>query len=196
MKTIIIASNNKHKIKEFKEIFNEYEFVSLNDIGYFEDIEENGETFLENALIKARAVIDFLNKKGIIAEVIADDSGLCVEALNGEPGVYSARYSGEHGRTEENRQKLLGKLKNVNNRNAYFCCCLVKMDNSGNYVFAEGKAFGKIIDEYRGKTDFGYDCIFLSDDLNKTFGEASDEEKNKISHRGRAIQKLRELCDL
>ena len=196
MKKLIIASNNKHKIKEFKEMFNEYEVMALEDIGYFDDIEENGETFLDNALIKARAVIDFLNKKGITAEVIADDSGLCVEALNGEPGVYSARYAGEHGKTEENRQKLLRNLENVNNRNAFFCCCLVKMDSEGNYVFAEGKTYGKIIDEYRGKTDFGYDCIFYSNDLNKTFGEASDEEKNSVSHRGRAIRELRKLCNL
>jgi len=190
MDKIVLASNNSHKIKEFKEIIKNKEIVTLNDIGFFDDIEETGSTFLENSLIKAEVISKYLKNKGLEYDVIADDSGLCVNSLNGEPGVYSARYDGEHGNTENNRKKLLKKLEDKDDRSAYFVCCIVLYHPNGEYDFVEGKTFGKITKHELGNKDFGYDCLFLSDDLGKTFGEASSEEKNEVSHRGRAIKLL------
>ena len=194
MKKIILASNNSHKIKEFKEMFSDYEVLALNDIGFYEDIVEDGDTFEENSLIKAKVVSKYLKEKGILASVIADDSGLCVEALNGEPGVYSARYCGDHD-SVKNRAKLLKELDGVKNRKAWFNCTLVEMYPDGKYIVAEGKTFGRITTEEFGDTYFGYDCLFFSDELGKTFGEATADEKNKVSHRGRAIERLKELRD-
>lgn len=190
MKKLILASNNDHKIKEFKEVLTDYEILSLKDIGYENDIVENGETFFDNALIKVKEIHKFLKNKNIIADIVADDSGLCVDALGGAPGVYSARFAGEHGNNEQNRAKLLKELENEENRKAHFTCCLVYMYSSGEYVSIEGNTYGKILREERGDKSFGYDCLFLSDDLNISFGEASSEEKNAVSHRGKAIKKL------
>ena len=190
MNKIILASDNKHKIKEFKEIFSDCEVLALKDIGFYDEIIEDGESFEENSLIKARAVSKFLKEKGIEATVIADDSGTCVEALNGEPGIYSARYSGDHD-FAKNREFLLEKMKGIENRKACFVCCLVELYPDGTYVVAEGKTYGKITHEERGDTSFGYDCLFFSDDLGKTFGEATQEEKNSVSHRARAIEILK-----
>lgn len=190
-KKIILASNNTHKIEEIKDIFFEYEILSLKDIGFLDDIEENGKTFLGNALIKAKAVQKFLKSKNIEATVLADDSGLCVDALNGEPGVYSARYAANHGNSVENRKKLLQNLKDIKDRAAHFVCVLVKMYPNGEWVQAEGKTFGEITREEIGDKSFGYDCIFYSYDLNKTFGQATKEEKNSVSHRARALSKIK-----
>ncbi|MDD4351271.1 MAG: RdgB/HAM1 family non-canonical purine NTP pyrophosphatase [Clostridia bacterium] len=190
-KKIILASNNAHKIEEIKDIFSEYEILSLKDIGFFEDIEENGKTFLDNAFIKAKTVHDYLKTKNIEAIVLADDSGLCVDALNGEPGVFSARYASNHGDSVENRKKLLHNLKNIKERTAHFVCILVKMYPNGEWVSAEGKTFGEITKEELGDKSFGYDCIFYSYDLNKTFGQATKDEKNSISHRSRALSKIK-----
>jgi XTP/dITP diphosphohydrolase len=192
MNTIILASNNKHKIKEFRDIFKDCIVLTLNEIGYTEDIEENGNSFEENSLIKAQAVSKFLKEKNIEASIIADDSGLCVNSLNGEPGIYSARYSGDHD-DQANRHKLLKNLEKQEDRSAYFNCTLVELYPNGEYIVAVGKTHGKIAHEEIGDTSFGYDCIFHSDDLNKTFGEATAEEKNSVSHRGRAIQELLKL---
>lgn len=189
MKTLVLASNNQHKIAEFKKMLPKYEILTMNDVGFFGDIVEDGKTFLENSLIKARALTKFLNEKNSSSYVIADDSGLCVNALNGEPGVYSARYAGNHD-NQANRNKLLKDLQNKDDRSAYFVCLLVLMKPDGTYEFVEGKTFGKITTEEKGKKDFGFDCIFYSNELNKTFGQANEEEKNSVSHRGRAIQKL------
>ena len=191
MKKLILASNNKHKIKEFNEVLTDYEILSLNDIGFTEDIIEDGETFADNALIKCRAVSDYCKKNNYNYDIISDDSGLCCGALNGEPGIHSARYAGNHN-DQANRDKLRIKLKDKN-RDAYFVCfiCLYKNDN--DYKFFEGRSYGEIIDEERGSTEFGYDSIFYSTELNKTFGEASSDEKNSVSHRGRAIEKLKEV---
>lgn len=190
MKQVILASNNKHKIKEFREMFKEYEILSLEDIGFLEEIEETGNTFLENALIKAQTISKHLKNKGVYANVIADDSGLCVNALNGEPGVYSARYAGDHN-VIKNREKLINELKDKEDKSAYFICLIVEYYPNDTYIYVEGKTHGIIIDEERGDTSFGYDCIFYSNELKKTFGEATSEEKNKVSHRGRAIQLLK-----
>lgn len=192
MKKIVLASNNKHKITEVKEIFNDMEILTLNDIEYYDEIEETGETFLENALLKAKTISEYLKEKGLDYDVLADDSGLCCEGINLEPGVYSARYAGEHGDSQANRDKLRKELQDKNKK-AYFLCMMVLYKVDGSYIAKEGRTYGTIIDEERGKTDFGYDCIFLSADLGKTFGEATNEEKNKVSHRFRALKQLKEL---
>ena len=191
MKRIVLASNNKHKIKEVKEILG-IEILTLNDIGYLEEIDETGSTFLENALIKASTISKYLKEKKLDYDVIADDSGICCEALNLAPGVYSARYSGGHRNSKANRDKLINELKGKNKK-AYFDCVMVLYHTDGTYEYKEGKTYGEIINEERGDTSFGYDCIFLSDDLGKTFGEATSEEKNEVSHRYRALKQLKDL---
>ena len=193
MNTIILASNNKHKIKEFKEMFKEDTILSLEDIGFNEDIIEDGKTFLENALIKAKTIHNYIKKRNIQGIIIAEDSGLCVNSLNGEPGIYSARYAGGHGNDALNRKKLIEKLENKKDKRAYFICLIVKYDNDGSYSYVEGKTYGNIINEEKGDKSFGYDCIFYSDELKKTFGEATKEEKNRVSHRGRAIRSLKDI---
>ena len=193
MKKIVLASNNIHKVKEIKEMLKEYEIITLNDLGYYEEIEETGTTFLENALIKAKTISEYLKSKGLNYDVLADDSGTVCEALDGATGIYSARYASDHD-FKLNRDKLINDLKGKDNT-AYFNCTMVLYHSDGTYETAEGKTYGKIIDEERGDTSFGYDCIFLSDDLGKTFGEATDEEKNSVSHRYRALVKLKELME-
>ena len=188
-KTIVIASNNKHKLKEFKEILTDYNILTLNDIEYYDEIKETGKTFEENAMIKAETIHKYIKSKGIDYIVAADDSGLCVDSLNGEPGIFSARYAGEHGNNEANRNKLQTELIGKK-RDAYFVCTIVVFYPNGEHKTFEGKTFGKITEEELGKKDFGYDCIFYSNDLNKTFGEASKKEKNSVSHRGRAIREM------
>ena len=192
MKKVVLASNNMHKVKEIKEMLDNVEVLTLNDIEYYDEIEETGTTYLENALIKARTISEYLKSKKLDYDVLADDSGLCCVALNGDPGVYSARYAGEHVNCKENRDKLINELKGKDN-NACFNCTIVLYHIDGTYKYAEGKTYGKIINEELGDTSFGYDCIFMSDDLGKTFGEATDEEKNKVSHRYRALEQIKEL---
>lgn len=189
MKTIVLASNNRNKVKEIKQMLKNYNIITLNDINYYEDIEETGETFLENALIKAKTVHDYLKEKNLNYIVIADDSGLCVDSLNGAPGVYSARYAGEHGNNEANRNKLQKQLKGKS-KDAKFVCIIVAYYPNGQYKSFIGETYGTIIQECRGDKGFAYDCIFYSNELNKTFGEAQEEEKNRVSHRGRAIREL------
>ena len=189
MDRIVLASNNKHKIKEIKEILSNYEILSLNDIDFNDDIVEDGTSFEENALIKAKTIHDYLKSKDLNYIVMADDSGLCVDSLNGEPGIYSARYAKEHD-DKANRDKLLKELEGKN-REAYFNCTIVVYYPDGTYKTFVGKTYGEITTEEIGKTDFGYDCVFLSKDLNKTFGETSEEEKNSVSHRGRAIELMK-----
>ena len=188
MQTIVLASNNKHKIKEFKEMIPHYEILSLNDIGFLEDIEENGKTFEENAKIKANTIQKYLKKLGKDYLVIADDSGLCCKALNNAPGVFSARYAGDHN-DQSNRDKLRKDLQGKK-KDAFFVCCLVLCYPDGETKTFEGTTEGVILEEEKGSKEFGYDCIFYSNDLGKTFGEASSEEKNSVSHRKRAIEKL------
>lgn len=189
MKKMVLASNNEHKLKEFKDILTDYEIITLDYIGYNEDIEETGETFEENALIKAKAVHNYLQTKNLDYDIIAEDSGLCVDSLNGAPGVYSARYAGGHGNNQANRDKLLKELEGKD-RSAYFISVIVLYHNDGTYKTFEGKTNGLITFEEMGKKDFGYDCIFYSNDLEKVFGEVSEEEKNSVSHRARAIKEM------
>lgn len=180
---VVAATANAHKLKEMREILNRLELISEREAGFFEEVEETGATFTENALIKARAVC-----KATGLPALADDSGLCVEALGGAPGVYSARYSG--GGSAENRALLLRNMKNVSDRRAYFACAVALVFPDGRELIAEGKSCGKILHEERGECGFGYDPIFLSDDLGISFAEAEEEAKNSISHRGRALREL------
>lgn len=189
METIILASNNKHKIDEIQTILSNYKIVPMSEIGFKEDIVEDGLTFKDNALIKATTISRFLKENNLEHPVLADDSGLCVTALNGEPGVYSARYCIEHN-DKANRDKLISNLKEHEDKSAYFECDLILYYPSGDYIHAIGQTHGTIIDEERGDTSFGYDCIFLSQDLGITFGQATHDEKNSVSHRGRALEKL------
>ena len=181
----VLASNNKKKITELKTILSsllpECEVLSLSDAGIEGDIEEIGKTFEENSVIKASVPA----KLGYIG--IADDSGLCVDALDGAPGVYSARYSG--GGDQANIDKLLSELENVpdEKRTAKFVCVMSAVFPDGKIITARGEAHGVILRERRGDDGFGYDPVFYSTDLQKTFAEASADEKNKVSHRGRAL---------
>lgn len=183
---LVVASGNAHKLKEIAEIFQDFEVVSQKQMGFDEEVEETGKTFAENALIKARAAAKALN-----CIALADDSGLCVDALGGAPGVHSARYSGTHGNDAANRALLLKNLEGVTNRKANFTCALALVEPSGKELVVEGKTYGKILVEERGTGGFGYDPLFESDDLKKSFGVATSEEKNSVSHRYRALQKLR-----
>jgi len=150
-------------------------------------VEETGSTFMENAIIKARAIAEIANMPAL-----ADDSGLCVDALNGEPGVYSARYSGARCDSKANNELLLSRLSDVQerDRSARFKCAVALVCPDGDIVTAEGAAEGIITRSYCGRGGFGYDPIFYSLDLDKTFAEASEEEKNAVSHRGRALAAL------
>lgn len=188
---IVVASNNTHKLREIAQIFPEYEIVSQKQAGFCEEVAETGTTFEENALIKARAACVAL---GLPA--LADDSGLCVACLDGAPGVYSARYCGKHGDDAANRGVLLKNMREKMDRTAWFCCSLALVFPDGKEICAEGKTYGKILFSEQGEGGFGYDPLFFSDDLQKSFGEASAEEKNGVSHRYRALCALREKAGL
>ena len=187
MNKIVVATNNSHKLKEIKEILKGYEILSLKDIDFNDEIVEDGNSFEENALIKARTVYNYLKNKNLDYLVMADDSGICCDALNGEPGIYSARYAGEHD-DKANRKKLIKELEGKD-KTAYFNCTIVLYYPNDSYKVFVGKTYGKIIEEEKGESGFGYDPIFYSNDLKKTFAEATEEEKNSVSHRGRALEK-------
>jgi XTP/dITP diphosphohydrolase len=182
---IVVASGNKAKIKEIKQIFKEYEIVDMQELGFSGDIEETGKTFKENAKIKA----EFISKMFSLP-TLADDSGLCVDALGGAPGVYSARFSGEG--EEANRKLLLKRLAGLSDRSAYFESAVCLYFPNGKTLFGEGRTYGKILTEEIGTNGFGYDPLFFSNDLKKSFGLATDKEKNSVSHRYRALCDLRE----
>ena len=186
-KTLVVATGNAHKLREIAQIFPDFEVVSQKQAGFCEEVEETGATFVENALIKARAAC-----KALGLPVLADDSGLCVEALGGAPGVYSARYCGHHGDDKANRSLLLENMQNKADRTAYFCCAIAVVFPEGKEWTAEGKTYGRILTEESGDGGFGYDPIFFSDDLQKSFGVATAEEKNTVSHRYRALCAIRE----
>lgn len=198
MKKLILASNNKKKIKELKEILSDIpvEVRSLSDENIDIDVIEDGVTFEENAKKKAEEIYKFLKDKGEKGFlVLSDDSGLEVDYLNGEPGVYSARYAGEHGNDSANNKKLLENLKGVSkeNRGAKFVCQLAMFDEEGNYYTVRGDVKGYILEELTGEGGFGYDPLFFYEPFNKTFGELTSDEKNEISHRGVALKELKEV---
>ncbi len=185
---LVIATRNKNKLREFREVLKDLqiEIRSLDDFGPIPEAIEDGDTFDENAYKKAIHTAKIL---GLPA--LADDSGLVVEALNGEPGVYSARYAGADATDEKNCDKLLNALKGVKNRRAHFQCVLSIAVPSGPALTYEGRCEGVIIDDKRGNNGFGYDPIFYFEEFGKTFAELSMEEKNKVSHRGRALTDLK-----
>jgi XTP/dITP diphosphohydrolase len=184
---LVIATTNQNKLKEFKEILKDLdiEIRSLADFGPIPEIVEDGATFDDNAYKKA-----WMTAKYLGLPAIADDSGLVVEALNGEPGVYSARYSGEDATDQKNVTKLLSELKGVENRKARFQCVLSIAVPSGPALTYEGNCEGVIIDEQRGDNGFGYDPVFYFEEFDKTFAELTMEEKNKVSHRGKALAQV------
>ncbi|MEG8947595.1 RdgB/HAM1 family non-canonical purine NTP pyrophosphatase [Rosettibacter firmus] len=184
---IIFASQNTGKVREVKSIFenSNFEIISLYDLGNNIEIDETGSTFSENAVIKAKTIYDYYKEP-----VIADDSGLIVEQLDGRPGVYSARYAGEKCTFEDNNIKVINELKEFPEpHKAKFVCTAVFYDGK-NIIETVGELKGKIIKEQRGNNGFGYDPIFVPDGYDKTIAELSLEEKNKISHRAEAFNKL------
>lgn len=187
---LVVASGNAHKLREIAEIFTEFEVLSQKQMGFDGEVEETGKTFVENALIKARAAC-----KALGCVTLADDSGLCVEALGGAPGIYSARYCGSHDSDAENRATLLQNMQGVANRRAYFHSAIALVYPDGRELFAEGKTHGRILEKEDGTGGFGYDPLFFSDDLKKSFGNATAEEKNAVSHRFRALQTMRKLWE-
>lgn len=198
----VLASRNKRKIAELETLLREeaskrktadadgIKILSLDDVGYTAQIVEDGKTFEDNALLKARAAAS----TGHIG--IADDSGLCVEALDGAPGIFSARYSGDYSTDSLNNSKLLRELDGITDRRAKFVCVIAMAypeEENKQPVLVRGECKGSILTAPRGEDGFGYDPLFLPDGQGKTFGEMSDAEKNAISHRGRAIRLFAKL---
>ena len=183
MKELILASNNAHKVEEIKSILDDYKILTLKDIGYYEDIIEDGTTFEENALIKARTIAEYSGKAAI-----ADDSGLSVALLDGRPGVYSARYSKEQT-DEKNIEKVLLEL-NGEKSEAKFVSVIALVRPDGSEITFRGECHGEIIFEKRGNNGFGYDPIFYVPSLEKTFAELTPEQKNSISHRKESLEKF------
>jgi XTP/dITP diphosphohydrolase len=186
---ILIATHNLHKKEEIQQILGpEFIITTLTDYDINEEIVEDGNTFQENALIKAKYCFEKTGKASV-----GDDSGLVVEALDGRPGIYSARYAGNHN-FKKNIEKVLEELKDQPNRRAYFITVLCFKDEDGEHYF-EGRVYGNITTEVFGEDGFGYDPIFVPDDHNLTFAEMMPEEKNKISHRSAALKKFLEFLN-
>lgn len=188
---LIFATHNKNKAKEVKSLMPSYiDLVDLSDINYTDEIEETETTIEGNALLKAKTIFDKTN-----LNCFSDDSGLLVDALNGAPGVYSARYAGEQKNDNDNIQKLLKELSGKENKKAHFKTVMVLMIDGKTHLF-EGKIHGHIIAEKRGSNGFGYDPIFVPEGYNKTFAELSQEEKSVISHRAIALKQLIEFLKI
>ncbi len=186
---LLFATNNPNKLKEVQAKLPKYEIVSLQELGITEEIPETGSTLEENALIKAR----YLYQKFQL-DCFADDTGLEIESLNNEPGVYTARYAGDEKSAEANMEKVLTKLKGKTNRKARFRTAIALIQG-GNEKIVEGIVYGKIIEEKRGNGGFGYDPIFVADGYDETFAQLSLNIKNKIGHRGLAVNELVEILE-
>ena len=185
---IILATNNKHKLKEVREILTPEGIIvyGLNDLGLKpEEVEENGKTYFDNAFIKAQAVAKLTSMP-----VIADDSGIEISALNHEPGIHSARFADSFGGYSQTFDYILEKLKESNDRSARFVCDIVLLNVDDKPLLFEGIVPGRIADKPYGETGFGYDPIFVCDELGITYAEMGEKEKNKCSHRGKALIKL------
>lgn len=195
MKKLVLATNNQHKVQEIKQILEDMplEVASLKDMGIDIEVEEDGESFLENSYKKAKAIYDILKFKDEKFIVMADDSGLMVDALGGAPGVYSARYSGEHGNSQKNNEKLLKELQGTpfEERKGRFVCAVVLINDDGDSIKVEEYAEGYIGEKLEGLEGFGYDPLFYVPEFHKTFAEMSSKEKNSISHRGKALEKVK-----
>jgi XTP/dITP diphosphohydrolase len=183
-KTFILATTNKHKLKEFKEIINSKNIKIISSKKLFR-VKENKKTFKENALKKAKTYY-----KKLLSPIIAEDSGICVDALKGKPGIYSARFAGENASDKENLLKLLSDLQNKKNRKACYKCSIVLYYKNNKYKIFQGACYGKIALNANGTQGFGYDPIFIPNGYKKTFGFIGKKTKNKISHRAHAIEKL------
>ncbi|MCF6279312.1 MAG: non-canonical purine NTP diphosphatase [Flavobacteriaceae bacterium] len=186
---IVFATNNANKLKEVRQSLSSIEIISLQDIGCFDDIPETANTLEGNAILKANFVT-----KNYGCDCFADDTGLEVEALNGVPGVYSARYAGANSDSEKNMQKLLSELDSKTNRKAQFKT-VVTLNLKGRQYLFEGICKGEILTEKYGKKGFGYDPIFKPTGFKKSFAQMTLEEKGSISHRGKAIKKLIEFLN-
>ncbi len=185
---IVLATNNKHKLQEVRAYLAPHKMVvyGLNDLNLRpEEVEENGQNYFENALLKAKAVAKLTD-----LPIIADDSGLEIEALNNEPGLHSARYAESLGGHANAIQEILKRLKDKDNRKARFVCDIVLINDGDKPLLFEGIAEGEIADAPKGEGGFGYDPVFHSYEVNKMFSELTQEEKNKVSHRGKALYKL------
>lgn len=184
---IILATFNKHKLFEISQLIGsaEIELLSLEDIGYNEEIIEDGKSFIENALIKAETIY---NKYKI--PTLADDSGICIDALGGEPGIHSARFAGEKTSSKEKNRIVIDMLKGMEDRKAHYTCALAYIDETEKFI-VEKYCHGEIIDQEKGEEGFGYDPIFFIEAYNKTLAEISLDEKNKISHRGQAFREFK-----
>lgn len=192
MKSIILASNNKDKVKEVKEILKGYDIISMKEAGIDVDIEENGTTFEENALIKARAIMKLTGQI-----TMADDSGLEIDYLNKAPGVYSARFMGHDTSYDIKNKALIQKLEGVkgSDRSGRFVCAIAVCFPDGREIVKRGTMEGLIAEEIEGDNGFGYDPIVYLPEYGKTSGELAPEEKNKISHRGKALALIKEELD-
>ena len=184
---LIIASNNKHKLVEMKAILSPFfsEIVSMREAGIEHETAEDGCTFMENAMKKAREIAEISD-----CCAIADDSGICVDALDGAPGVFSARFCGHHGDDASNNRLLLEKMQGVENRKAHYTCAIALVYPDGKAVTAEDYFFGEIAYDEKGENGFGYDPLFYLPEYGCTSAEISPEEKNRISHRGKALMQL------
>ena len=186
---LAIATNNAHKLSEIRAILGDSfeQLLSLKDLGIDVDVEETGTTLEENALLKARTICKLCK-----LPTLADDTGLMVDALDGAPGVYSARYAGEAHNDANNRALLLKNLEGKTSRRAHFSTVIAIGYPNGDFITANGRVEGSILHEERGSEGFGYDSLFYSDELGKTFAQATPEEKNSVSHRGRALHAMLE----
>lgn len=184
---LVIATNNAHKLQEIRQILGDSfdTLLSLNDLGIDIDIEETGTTFMENAILKAETICKLCGMP-----TLADDTGLVVDALDGAPGVYSARYAGIEHNDKNNRTLLLKNLQGVENRSAHFETVIAICYPNGEIITSSGRVDGYILNQERGTEGFGYDSLFYSNELGKSFAEATSCEKNSVSHRGRALRAM------
>jgi XTP/dITP diphosphohydrolase len=193
---VILATSNKGKVKELKEILPEFDLIAYRDIlGDFE-IEENGKTFAQNALIKARAIFEKLkDEKNFI--VLSDDSGISLPILDHKPGIFSARYAGENASDKDNLEKLIQEIKNLNldSALAYYTAAVAVVGNLGEWV-SHGWMYGKVITTPRGDKGFGYDPIFIPNGYTKTLGELESKIKQKLSHRSKAVENIKPLLEM
>lgn len=192
---LVFASNNKHKLEEVRAILTGHEVLSLNDIGFVTDIDETGDTLEANSLIKARAVADFITAQALSVEgIFSDDTGLEIDALQGQPGVHTARWAGEPANDANNRRKALTLLQGQTNRSARFRT-VITLIRGEQVQQIEGRVEGVIATQESGNGGFGYDPLFMPEGYDKTFAELPAEVKNSISHRARAMQALCKVID-
>lgn len=191
MELIVLATTNRDEVREFQELLGDgYQVASLTDVGFTGELEEGTKTFRGNAQLKVKAAREYLDSIGRPYVVLAESSGLCVTALHGQPGLKTAQFGGEELDDQGKRDLLREKLADEEDRSAMYKCVLILTLADGRSYVEEGETHGAIIDEERGEYGFAFDSIFYSNDLQKTFGEATSEEKNEVSHRARALKKI------